>query len=229
MAASSRALALQAFLGLGSLAAVVGGLVFGVAGTLHYSEAWVFLTTFFLCSLAVTLDLMKRDPKLLERRIKAGPVAEQRPRQRLIQALASAAFLAILAVPALDHRLGWSRVPLLVVVAGDSLVVVGFLVVFRVFRENSYASAVIEVGAEQRVIDTGPYAWVRHPMYAGALVLLGGVPLALGSLWGLLVLAPFTAVIAWRLLDEEAFLLRQLPGYAAYRAKTRYRLLPFVW
>jgi protein-S-isoprenylcysteine O-methyltransferase Ste14 len=229
MEESSPALERQAFLGLGALAAVVGGLLFAVAGTVRYTEAWIFLGTFFGASLAVTLYLMRRDPKLLERRVKAGPVAEQRPRQRLIQALASCAFLAIIAAPALDHRLGWSRVPPAVVAAGDLLVAFGFLVVFRVFKENSYASAVIEVGAEQRVIDTGPYALVRHPMYAGALVLLAGVPLALGSFWGLLVLAPFAAVIVWRLLDEESVLLKQLPGYAAYCGKTRYRLIPFVW
>ena len=229
MESSGSALKVQAFLGLGTLAAVVGGLVFVGAGTLRYAEAWVFLGTFFGASLAVTLYLMKHDPQLLERRVKAGPVAEPRPRQRMIQGLASGAFLAIVAVPALDHRFGWSHVPWLIVVAGELLVALGFLVVFLVFRENSYASAVIEVGAEQRVIDTGPYAWVRHPMYAGALVLLTGIPLALGSFWGLLVLAPFAAVIAWRLLDEEAFLLQQLPGYAAYRRKTRYRLIPFVW
>jgi len=169
----------RALLGLGALVAIVGVLVFAVAGTLRYAEAW--------------------------------------------------AFLALLAVPALDHRLGWSHVPLPVVVAGDVLVGVGFLAVFLVFRKNSYASAVIEVGAEQKVIDTGPYALVRHPMYAGALVLLAGIPLALGSLWGLLVLAPFTAVIAWRLLDEETFLAQQLPGYAGYCSKTRYRLIPFIW
>jgi len=229
MEESSAALKSQAWLGLGALAAVVGALVFSVAGTLRYPEGWVFLALFFGSSLAVTLYLMRRDPKLLERRVKAGPAAEQRPRQRTIQLLASCVFLAILAVPALDHRFGWSHPPLAVVVAGDFLVAVGFLLVFLVFRANSYASAVIEVGAAQKVIDTGPYALVRHPMYAGALVLLAGIPLGLGSFWGLLVLAPFTAVIAWRLLDEEAFLLQQLPGYAAYRNKVRFRLIPFVW
>ena len=229
MEPSSTSLVRKAFFGLGALAAVVGMLVFVVAGTLRYAEAWVFLATFFGASLSVTLYLMRRDPKLLERRVQAGPLAEPRPRQRLIQRLASCAFLAILAVPALDHRLGWSHVPWLAVVTGDVLVGLGFLLVFLVFKENSYASAVIEVGAEQKVIDTGPYARVRHPMYAGALVLLAGVPLALGSFWGLLVLPPFTAVIVWRLLDEEVFMLQQLPGYAAYRSKTRYRLIPFVW
>jgi protein-S-isoprenylcysteine O-methyltransferase Ste14 len=229
MAKASAALELQALLGLGALAAIVGSLLFGAAGTLRYPEAWGFLGVFFGCSLAITLYLGKRDPKLLERRVKAGPVAEPRPRQRLIQRLASGAFLAILAVPALDHRFGWSRVPVLVVVAGELLVAAGFFFVFLVFRENSYASAVVEVGAEQKLIDTGPYALVRHPMYGGALVLLAGVPLALGSFWGLLLLVPFIAVLASRLRDEESLLLEQLPGYAAYRDRVRYRLIPFVW
>jgi protein-S-isoprenylcysteine O-methyltransferase Ste14 len=225
----SAALQRQAFLGLGALAAVVGVLIFGAAGTLRYPAAWAFMALFFGSSLAITLYLMRRDPELLARRVKAGPVAEQRASQRLIQLRASAAFLAIIAVPELDHRLGWSRVPALVVIAGDILVALGFLAVFLVFRENSYASAVVEIEAAQKVIDTGPYAVVRHPMYAGALVLLAGIPLALGSFWGLLVLAPFAAVIAWRLLDEETLLRRQLPGYAAYCARTRYHLIPFVW
>lgn len=172
---------------------------------------------------------MRYDPSLLARRVKAGPVAEQRLRQRVIQALASGAFLAILVVPALDRRFGWSRLPFAISVAGDALVALGFVVVFRVFKENSFASAVIEVGAEQKLIATGPYAIVRHPMYAGALVLLAGVPLALGSLWGLLVLLPFTAVIVWRLLDEESALFDELPGYTAYCRRIRYRLIPFVW
>ena len=100
---------------------------------------------------------------------------------------------------------------------------------FLAFRENSFASAVIEVGAAQKVIDTGPYAIVRHPMYAGALLLVAGIPPALGSLAGLIAFVPFAAAIIWRLLDEEAFLTAQLPGYAAYTRKTRYRLIPFVW
>jgi protein-S-isoprenylcysteine O-methyltransferase Ste14 len=229
MEESSKALKSQAFLGLGALAAIVGGVLFAAAGTLRYAEAWVFLATFFGSSLSVTVYLMRRDPGLLARRVKGGPAAEQRPAQRLIQRLASGAFLAILAVPALDHRLGWSHVPLPLVAGGDVLVGLGFFVVFLVFKENSYAASVVEVDAAQKLIDTGPYALVRHPMYAGALVLLGGTPLALGSFWGLAALPPFVAVIIWRLLDEEALLAQQLPGYAAYRSKTRYRLIPFVW
>jgi protein-S-isoprenylcysteine O-methyltransferase Ste14 len=219
----------QAFAGLAALAAVLGVVVFGGAGTLRYPAAWQFLVLFFGCSLAITLHLLKHDPALLARRVKAGPVAEQRPRQRLIQAIASAAFLAVIAVPGLDHRFEWTRLGAPLVVLGDAAVLAGFLIVFLAFRENSFASSVIEVDAAQRVIDTGPYARVRHPMYAGALLLVAGIPPALGSLWGLLAPIPLAAVIVWRLLDEEAFLTEQLPGYADYERKTKYRIIPFVW
>jgi len=113
-------------------------------------------------------------------------------------------------------------------VVGETLVVLGFVIVFLVFRENSYAAAVVEVGTRQRVVDTGPYARIRHPMYAGALVLLAGIPLALGSLWGLATLLPFTAILIWRLLDEERLLSTELPGYDAYTRRVRYRLFPYV-
>jgi protein-S-isoprenylcysteine O-methyltransferase Ste14 len=219
----------KAFLGLAQLAAVMGLVLFLCAGTWRYVEAWAFLLVFFGWSLAITLYLLRRDPALLARRVKAGPAAEQRPRQRIIQALASVAFIAVVAVPALDHRFVWSRVPLALVALGELLVAAGFLVVFLVFKTNTYAAATVEVGAEQKVIETGPYAWVRHPMYAGALVLLAGMPLALGSWWGLVVLVPFTAVIVWRLLDEEKLLAKDLPGYEAYRQRTRHRLIPGLW
>jgi len=119
--------------------------------------------------------------------------------------------------------------PLPVVLGGDVLVVLGFLVIFLVFRANTYTSSVIEVAAEQRVIETGPYGVVRHPMYSGALVMFVGVPLALGSFVGLVTFVPFAAVIVWRLLDEERFLSSRLAGYAAYCEKTRYRVVPGVW
>ena len=219
----------QAFAGLAALAVVGGVVLFGAAGTFRYPAAWQFLVVFFGSSLAITLYLMKHDPQLLARRVRAGPVAEQRPRQRLIQAIASAAFIAVIAVPALDRRFGWTQLGAPLVILGDVAVAVGFVIVFLSFRENSFASAVIEVGAAQKVIDTGPYAIVRHPMYAGALLLVAGIPPALGSLAGLIAFVPFAAAIIWRLLDEEAFLTAQLPGYAAYTRKTRYRLIPFVW
>ncbi len=207
----------------------MGAVVFLAAGTACYLRGWIFLATFGGASLAITLYLAKRDPALLERRTKAGPVAERQASQKIIQLVANFAFLAILAVPALDHRFRWSHVPLAVSIAGDALVALGFVIVFRVFVANTFTSATIEIATEQRVVDTGPYARVRHPMYAGALVLLAGVPLALGSLWGLLALVPISAVIVWRLLDEERFLTAHLPGYAEYRRKTPFRLVPRVW
>jgi protein-S-isoprenylcysteine O-methyltransferase Ste14 len=219
----------KAAAGLAGLVVVMGLVVFLPAGTIRFVEGWVFLALFFCASLAITVYLAKKDPALLERRTQAGPVAEKEPTQKVIQGLASIAFLSTLVVPALDHRSGWSRAPLLAVIAGDLLIALGFYVVFLVFQANTFTSSVIEVARDQRVIETGPYASVRHPMYAGALVLVAGIPLALGSLAGLVTFPPFVAILVWRLLDEERFLAEELPGYAAYRAKIRWRLVPHVW
>jgi protein-S-isoprenylcysteine O-methyltransferase Ste14 len=219
----------RALLGLAALAVVMGALVFLAAGTTHYLEGWIFLSVFFLASAAITFDLLARDPRLLARRVRAGPLAEKTGRQQLIQLAASLAFLALLAVSALDRRWSWSRVPAAVIAAGDALVAIGFFIVSRVFRANTFTSAVVEVAPDQRVISTGPYAIVRHPMYAGGLILLAGIPLALGSYRGLLALVPMTGTIVWRLLDEERVLGEELPGYDRYREKTRYRLIPGVW
>jgi protein-S-isoprenylcysteine O-methyltransferase Ste14 len=138
-------------------------------------------------------------------------------------------FLALLVVPAFDRRFGWSLVPPDVAVAGDVLVALGFLVTFFVCKVNSYAASTIQVAKDQKVISTGPYALVRHPMYAGVLVLLVGMPLALGSWLGLVVLAFLLPVLIWRLLEEEKFLAEHLPGYTDYQRKVRYRLLPSIW
>jgi len=218
-----------AALGLAQLVVVMVLLLFAPAGTLGWVEGWVFLSIFFGSSLAITIYLARKDPALLQRRTQAGPLAEKERSQKIIQGLAGLSFLSTIVLPALDHRFGWSHVPLPVVIAGDALVALGFVVVFFVFRANTFTSAVIEVAAEQGVIDTGPYAVVRHPMYAGALVLLAGMPLALGSVVGLATFPFFVAIIVLRLLDEERFLLGHLAGYAAYRQKTRYRLIPHVW
>ena len=179
--------------------------------------------------LAITVYLMKRDPKLLARRVYGGPTAEKEPTQKIIQAFTALGFIAMLVVAALDHRWGWSVVPADVVVAGDILVVVGFALIFFVYRENSFASATIELAPEQKVISTGPYALVRHPMYFGGLLLFLGMPLALGSWYGLLALVVIVPALLWRLLDEEEFLVKGLEGYSEYRNKVRYRLVPFVW
>jgi len=219
----------KASAGLLCLLVVVAACLFLSAGTSDYWQAWVFLAAFCGAEIAITVYLMKRDPRLLERRVKAGPVAEKERRQRIIQLIASVGFVGMMILPGLDHRFGWSTVQPWVSIGGDGLVLLGFLGVFLVFKENTYASAIIEVGAEQRVISTGPYAVVRHPMYSAALVMLAGVPLALGSWLGLLPVVPMMAAIVVRLLDEERFLATNLPGYREYREKTRYRIAPFLW
>ena len=219
----------RALIGFVQLLMVMAAALFLSAWSLRYWQGWLFLAAFFVPVTMITLYFLEHDPALIERRIKAGPVAEQKTTQKIIQALASLCFIALLVVPGLDYRFGWSPVPAAVTVAGDVLVVVGLYVVFLVFRENSFTSAVIEVGKDQPVISTGPYRLVRHPMYAGALLMLLGMPLALGSALGLLFCVPIFAVIVWRLIDEESFLRTNLNGYAEYCAHTRYHLIPWIY
>jgi len=219
----------RAVVGLVQLFIALPALVFLPAWTLNYWQAWVCLAVFFAAVTAITLYLMKADPALLARRMKAGAVAEQERSQKIIQSLAAGAFVAVFVVPALDHRYGWSRAPAYAAVGGDLLILAGFTLVFFVFRENSFTSGVIEVATEQRVITAGPYAHVRHPMYLGSLVMLLGIPLGLGSLCGVFVIFAMTAVIVWRLIKEEEFLEKHLPGYVDYIKSVKYRLVPFVW
>jgi protein-S-isoprenylcysteine O-methyltransferase Ste14 len=219
----------RAFGGLLVLVFAMAALLFIPAGTLDYWQAWTFLGMYFTVSLAITLYLMKNDPKLLERRMRGGPAAEKEPTQKVIMAFASVGFIGLLIVPALDHRFGWTQMSPAVALMGDGLLALGWLAIFFVFKENSFTSATIELVPDQKVISTGPYALVRHPMYAGALVMLAGIPIALGSWWGLLVLVATMPALIWRLLDEEKFLARNLPGYVEYQEKVRYRLIPHVW
>lgn len=219
----------QAWIGLAQLGAVLLVCLFLPAWTVRYWQAWVFLALFMGSAAAITWYLQRHDPALLQRRLAAGPGAEKERRQQVIQGVASVAFLGTLVVPGFDHRYGWSAVPLALVIAGELLVVLGFWIVLLTFRANSYTSATIEAADGQPVISTGPYAVVRHPMYAGALLMLLGTPLALASLWGLACFAVMVAVIVWRLLEEERFLVRDLPGYDAYRNRVRYRLVPSLW
>ena len=219
----------KAFGGLLFLIIALAAALFLPVWTFNYRQAWVFLAVFSVSVFAITLYLMKKDPRLLERRVKAGPIAEKDRKQKIIQSLASIAFIAVIVFPAIDHRLGWSTVPLYIVVIGNVFVALGLLIVFLVFRENTFTSAVIEVGAEQKVVSTGPYSFVRHPMYIGAIIMLLGIPVALGSWFGLLMVIPITLVIVFRLLDEESFLAKNLNGYIEYRNKVKSRLIPFIW
>jgi protein-S-isoprenylcysteine O-methyltransferase Ste14 len=204
-------------------------LLFLPAWTPRYWQAWIFLSVFSSSVLAITVYLMENDPKLLRRRMNAGPRAEKEKSQRIIQGAASVAFIAMFVSSAIDRRFDWSTVPLYATAAGDVLVALGLLIIFFVFRENTFTSGIIEIDTDQKVISTGLYALVRHPMYTGALVMLFGVPPALGSWWGLCAVVVIAVAIGWRLVAEENFLVRKLPGYSEYRNKVKYRLIPFIW
>jgi protein-S-isoprenylcysteine O-methyltransferase Ste14 len=219
----------RAALAITLLAIVMGLLLFMPAGTTRFWQAWAYLGVFFGAALLITLYLVKKDPALLERRLRGGPSAEKRTSQKIITSFASLGFVALLVVPALDFRFKWSSVPLYMTISGEILTVLGSYIVFRVYKENSFTSATIEVARDQKVISTGPYAIVRHPMYAGSFLYLLGMPLALGSYWGLLALAILVPSLIWRLFDEELFLSKNLSGYAEYRAKLRWRLIPGVF
>ena len=210
---------LMAFVGLSAM-------FFLTAGTFAYWEAWLYLAILFIPMFFVGTWLLKNDPELLERRMR---FREKETTQKRVINFSLLWFLLAFLLPGFDHRFGWSDVPVWVVLAAALLVLLGYFMVFWVFRENSYASRVIEVAQGQQVIDTGPYAFVRHPMYAGSIVLYLFSPLALGSWWAMIPALPIIPVLIVRLLNEEEILLRDLPGYAAYRQKVRFRLLPGVW
>lgn len=204
-------------------------LLFAPAGTIDFWQGWLFLAVFVGCTVATGIYFVRRDPALVERRMKAGPAAEQEPAQKLIVALLMASFLLLMLVSTLDRRWHWSAVPVWLVVLADIGIVASFLVFLMVMSQNSYAASTVRVEAGQPVISTGLYGAVRHPMYSGALLMATCVPLALGSYRGLLLLILVVPLLAWRLLDEERVLRRGLAGYAAYCQRVRYRLVPGLW
>ena len=156
----------RTLLSLVALALVMGLLLFGAAGSIRYWQGWIFLTVFTGASLLISLYLLSRDPALLERRLSGGPTAEKETSQKIIMLFASIGFIALLVVPALDHRFAWSTVPLPGVVGGDILIAIGFYFTFLVYKENTFTSATIQVVENQKVVSSGPYAPVRHPTQA---------------------------------------------------------------
>jgi protein-S-isoprenylcysteine O-methyltransferase Ste14 len=204
----------------------VAALVFLPAWTLHYWQAWTFLAVFTVSITAIFIYLAMNDPELLARRVKTR---EKEQSQKVVRFLVNLSFTAAIVISALDHRFAWSATPLYLVLAGDGLVALGMIVIFFVFRENTYTGQTVEVEAGQKVISTGPYALVRHPLYVGGIVYMAGIPLALGSLWGMLTIVIFAPAMAWRILGEEKLLTRDLPGYAVYCQRVRYRLIPWIW
>jgi protein-S-isoprenylcysteine O-methyltransferase Ste14 len=219
----------QAILGSIRLQLFLALLLFLPAWSLRFWQAWIYWILLSASVLFITLYFLKHDPALIARRMAVGPSAEQEKRQKIIQAIAGVLSCIVFMVPGFDHRFHWSSVPAPIALAADALVVLGLLIVFRVFQENSYTASTVQVVANQPVISTGPYAWIRHPMYAGSVLGFLATPFALDSLWALLPAILLCAVVVARLLNEERYLAENLLGYDAYCQKVRYRLIPYVW
>ena len=204
-------------------------MLFIPAGTLQFWPGWLYGFIFAASTTAISVYFLKHDPKLVERRMKVGPAAEQRPAQKIIMAITLAGFILLIVLPGLDYRWHWSYMPPWLVLAANVVLALSFAIFFIVLKQNSYAASTIRVEADQPVVSTGLYAIVRHPLYSGALLLMLVTPLALGSYWTLLVVFALIPVLMWRLLDEERFLKQNLPGYADYCRATRFRLIPLIW
>jgi protein-S-isoprenylcysteine O-methyltransferase Ste14 len=204
----------------------LGALFFIPAGTFRFWEAWVYLAVLFIPIALVFTYLIRNDRELLERRLR---MKEKEEKQKAIQKVGAVLYLIGFLLPGLDRRLGWSSVPLPVVMVADVVVLLGYVFFFFVLRANSFASRVIEVHEEQRVITTGPYSLVRHPMYLAISLMLVFTPLALGSAWALIPFALAIVLLVARARNEEDILSRDLPGYREYMQRTRYRLIPGIW
>ena len=218
----------QAILGLSALAVLLWVVLFLPAWTLNFWQAWVYWLVFLACITAVSAYFLKKDLNLIASRLKVG-ASEKENTQKITQAVISVFFILLILVPSIDHHYQWSSVPSYLSLVGDVFVALGIFVIFFVFKENSYTSVLVEVNEGQKVISSGPYGKVRHPMYSGALIILLFTPLALGSFWGLLAFPPILAAIVVRIVGEEKFLTEHLEGYMKYCQKVRYRLIPFLW
>jgi protein-S-isoprenylcysteine O-methyltransferase Ste14 len=224
--ASQRTLGKAAWARLFLAFTVVAAMLFLSAGTVRYWEAWLYLAVVLVVSSLMVKHLLSHSPALLERRLR---MREKEPRQRWIVGFVWLWLVATYLAPGFDRRWGGSEVPLLAVMIGELFVLLGYGVIFRVFKENPYASRIVEVEPDQKVVASGPYAVIRHPMYAGALLIALGTPVALGSYWGLLPAAFILPIVVARLRHEESVLARDLEGYRDYLRHTRYRLIPGLW
>ena len=209
------------------LAIIVLGLVFFLpAGSIKFWEAWAYMGVLFIPMIFVLIYLLKKDPELLERRMK---MKEKEEPQKACIKLSLLVFFIAFIIPGFDYRFEWSKVLFIVVIIADLFVFIGYLLFFLVLKENTYASRIIEVEKGQKVISTGPYVIIRHPMYVAVLMMYVLSPLALGSYWAVLAVLPLPVLIIFRIKNEEKILIDKLPGYREYTQKVKYRLIPYIW
>jgi protein-S-isoprenylcysteine O-methyltransferase Ste14 len=201
-------------------------LFFLPARTIYFWEAWVFMALLLIPAICLLFYLLKKDPEVLEKRMQ---IKEKEKEQKLLMKISSLFFIGALLIPGFDKYYGWSNMPLWLKIIGDIMVFLGYIMFVVVLLQNRYASRIIEVQKKQKVIDTGLYSVVRHPMYDAFLLLYGFAPLALGSYWMLLGNVHLIFVIVFRILNEEKVLMKELAGYEEYMQKVRYRLIPGLW
>lgn len=204
-------------------------LLFLPAWTFVYWQAWSLLVVMFISNMVITAYLIKNNQDLLERRIGKGHLKENDKIQKKIHYYISLSFDAIFVVCAIDHRMKWSLITPSLVMSADVVVALSFAIIFFVLRQNSFASSNIEVSLEQKVVSTGCYALVRHPLYGAGLILRAAIPLALGAWSGLILFIPSIFIFVWRISQEERFLEKNLNGYTDYQKLVMYRLIPFIW
>ncbi len=201
-------------------------IIFVSAGTLIYWQAYLYITIIVVPMIFVLCYFLRNDPNFLERRTRAK---EKEKDQNIIQIVFSFIFLSGFGIPGFDKRYGWSDVPVYLVLIADIFILLGYLLIFFVFKQNSFASRTVEVERDQKVISTGLYSFVRHPMYIGVIIMFMPTPIALGSYWGLIPMATIPIALVFRIKNEEKVLRKNLPGYNEYCNKTKYRLLPYLW
>ena len=205
---------------------LVGALLFLPAGTLGYANGWLFIGLLFAPMLFLGIVLLVKSPELLRKRLDAR---EKENTQKGVVALSALLFVAGFIVAGLDFRFGWTDVPLWCVVTASVVLLLSYGLYAEVMRENAYLSRTIEVQNGQKVVDTGLYSIVRHPMYAVTVWLFLSIPVVLGSWWALVCFLPYVAVIAVRIVNEEKVLEAGLQGYSEYKKRVKYRIIPFVW
>lgn len=205
---------------------LIATVLFLPAGTANFWQAWIYCAVLFIPLVFIISYFLKNNPEFLQRRMQ---FKEKERKQRGIMKFINMLFVIGFLLPGLDYRFGWSNISTAVVIIANAVVFVSYLFVFWVFKTNSYASRIIEVTPDQKVIQTGPYKIVRHPMYLGVTIMFAATPFALGSVWALIGFFPTLPLLIMRILDEEKLLIKDLPGYQEYCQKTRYRLLPFIW